>query len=58
VTDETWSHLARRYSPVELMEVVALVGGYTMMAMVTKSYGIPLEDAETFAGFAKVRKYR
>jgi len=57
IRDETWDELARRYSPVELMEVVALVGGYTLMAMVTKSYGIQLEDAETFNNFANMRQY-
>lgn len=57
VSDETWRELGERYSPIELMEVVALVGGYTLMAMVTKSYGIPLEDAETFESFTKKRQY-
>jgi alkylhydroperoxidase family enzyme len=57
VSDETWRALERRYSPVELMEVIALVGGYTLMAMVTKSYGIQLEDAETFDSFARMRQY-
>lgn len=49
--------LAQRYSLVELMEVVGLVGCYVMMAMFTKSYGIELEDAETFDAFAKMRQY-
>ena len=57
VSDDTWRALAQRYSPVELMEVVALVGGYTLMAMVTKSYGIQLEDEETFDSFTKMRQY-
>lgn len=57
VSDETWRDLARRYSPVERMEVVALVGAYTMMAMVTKNYGIPLESPETFDSFVQKRKY-
>ena len=57
VGDETWRDLGKRYSAVELMEVVALVGAYTMMAMVTKNYGISLEDPETFDSFAQVRKY-
>jgi hypothetical protein len=39
------------------MEVVALVGCYVMMAMFTKSYGIELEDEETFNSFAKIRHY-
>ena len=57
IGDETWGELAKRYSPVELMEVVALVGGYILMAMLTKSYGIQLEDAETFNNFTKMRQY-
>jgi 4-carboxymuconolactone decarboxylase len=57
VSDGTWRALAQRYSPEELMEVVALVGGYTLMAMVTKSYGIQPEDAETFDSFTKMRQY-
>jgi hypothetical protein len=57
IQDETWRALAQRYSKVELMEVVALVGGYTLMAMLTKSYGVPLEDAETFNRFTQLRNY-
>jgi alkylhydroperoxidase family enzyme len=57
VSEETWHDLAQRYSQVELMEVVALVGCYVMMAMFTKSYGIELEDEETFNSFAKIRHY-
>ena len=58
ISDGTWRELARRYSTIELMEVVALVGGYTMLAMATKNYGIQLEDPETFNGFAQIRKYK
>jgi alkylhydroperoxidase family enzyme len=58
IGDATWRELARRYSTVELMEVVALVGGYTMLAMATKNYGIQLEDPETLEGFAAIRKYK
>ena len=57
ISDGTWRALAQRYAPIELMEVVALVGGYTLMAMLTKSYGIQLEDPETFNSFAEMRKY-
>jgi alkylhydroperoxidase family enzyme len=58
VGDTTWAALANRYSPVEMMEAVALVGVYTTMAMLTKSFGIQLEDAETFSSFAKIRRYK
>jgi hypothetical protein len=57
VSDDTWRELSERYSTVQLMEVVALVGGYTMLAMATKNYGIQLEDPETFHGFAQMRKH-
>lgn len=57
VSDATWRALAERYSEVQLMEVTALVGGYALMAMLTKSYGIPLEDAETFRRFSELRTY-
>lgn len=57
VSDAAWRGLAERYSETQLMEVVALVGGYTLMAMLTKSYGVPLEDAETFRRFSELRTY-
>jgi hypothetical protein len=57
IDDATWGALAERYSHEQLMEVVALVGTYLTMAMITRNYQIPLEDDETFAGFAKVRDY-
>lgn len=57
IGDQTWKRLAERYSQIELMEVVSLVGCYTMMAMFTKTYGIQLEDEDTFNGFASIRQY-
>jgi alkylhydroperoxidase family enzyme len=44
VGDEAWQALAKRYSRPQLMEVVCLVGDYSLMAMITKSFGIPIED--------------
>jgi alkylhydroperoxidase family enzyme len=58
ISDATWQALAKRYSQVQLMEVVALVGCYTMLAMVMKSYGIQLEDPETFEHVHAQRQYR
>jgi alkylhydroperoxidase family enzyme len=49
VSDATWRDLAQRYSRKELMEVVSLVGCWTLIAMLTKSFDIELEDPETFA---------
>ena len=57
IDDATWAALAERYSHEQLMEVVALVGTYLTMAMVTRNYEIPLEDAETFRGFSEIRDY-
>jgi hypothetical protein len=57
IDEATWSALATRYDREQLMEVVALVGTYLTMAMVTRNYGIELEDGETFAGFARQREY-
>jgi 4-carboxymuconolactone decarboxylase len=44
IGDTTWRILAQRYSQSQLMEVVFLVGEYTMSAMATNSFGIPVED--------------
>jgi alkylhydroperoxidase family enzyme len=57
VSDETWRALAERYSPIQLMEVVALVGCWTLAAMMTKSYGVQLEDPDTFENLNKRRLY-
>jgi len=58
VGDETWQALAQRYAPAQLMEVVFLVGTYTLMAMVTKSFGIAVEHgAETFSQLEQLRQY-
>lgn len=57
IDDATWNALAERYSKVQLMELVILVGTYLTMAMVTRNYEIPLEDDETFQGFAQQREY-
>lgn len=56
--DATWAGLAERYSRVEMMELVALVGAYNMMAMLTRSFEIELEDEATFQNFTKVREYK
>lgn len=44
ISDETWRLLAQYYSRQQLMEIVFLVGNYTMMAMATKSFGITAEE--------------
>lgn len=57
IGDDTWQLLARRYSQVEMMKVVGLVGCYVMMTMFTKSCGVELEDEQTFNAFAEKRQY-
>lgn len=44
IADPTWAALAERYSEVQLMEVVFLAGCYQTMAMLTKTFGIELEQ--------------
>ncbi|CAN7195028.1 carboxymuconolactone decarboxylase family protein [Phenylobacterium sp. LjRoot225] len=43
LSDEIWALLAERYSLVQLMELVFLVGDYTMLSMVTNSFGMAVE---------------
>jgi len=57
ISDRIWQQLAQRYSKVQLMDVVSVVGLYVLMAMLTKSFGIELEDSETFGRFAQLRNY-
>jgi alkylhydroperoxidase family enzyme len=58
VRDETWACLAERYSQEQLMEAVFLVGCYSIMAMITRSFGMEVEtESETYEQLAKLRKY-
>ena len=57
VDDKTWRELGERYSQAQLMEVVALVGTYVLVAMSTRTFGIVIEDDETFQGFMQKRDY-
>jgi 4-carboxymuconolactone decarboxylase len=58
VSDTTWETLAERYSEEQLMEVVFLVGCYNTMAMLTKSFEIPLEGgAEDLERIQDMRQY-
>ena len=43
VTDATWSALAQRYTGNQLVEVVLIVGNYTMLTMFQNSLGLQLE---------------
>lgn len=57
ISDTTWAALAEHYSTTELMEIVAVVGSYTLMAMLTRTLGIQLEDDETMRSFIALRQY-
>jgi alkylhydroperoxidase family enzyme len=57
IDDATWAALSQQYSRIEMMELVAVVGAYNMMAMLTLGCEIQLEDEETFQSFAKQRDY-
>jgi 4-carboxymuconolactone decarboxylase len=45
ITDATWAALSARYGEEQMMEVVCLAGCYLTMAMLTKAFGMQLEDA-------------
>lgn len=58
LSDATWAALAGRYDEPQMMEVVGLVGCYTVMAMLTKSFGMELEGSgEEFDRIQALRKY-
>lgn len=58
ISENTWQALAEQYSTVELMEVVGLVGCYTTMAMLTRSFGIqPESRGEVEKQLAALRTY-
>jgi hypothetical protein len=43
ITDATWKMLAGRYSEAQLLEVIFVVGNYTMLTMYHNSVGLALE---------------
>jgi 4-carboxymuconolactone decarboxylase len=58
ISDLTWQNLSRRYSQQQLMEVVLVVGCYSVMAMMTLSFGIELEkEQEVDRRLAQLRQY-
>jgi len=57
ISDGTWEELAKRYSQAQLMELVFLAGCYETMAMLTKSFGIPLESSQEFERLNSMRNY-
>lgn len=58
ISNVTWAALADRYSTQQLMEVVFVAGCYQTMAMLTKTFGIQLENAGgDFEEINKLRAY-
>jgi alkylhydroperoxidase family enzyme len=58
IGEATWRALAETYTEVQLMEVTALVGGYAMMAMLTRTFGIELEGgSDDFDRLSALRQY-
>ena len=48
ISDATWNALAQDYSTQQMMELVFLVANYSLLAMVTNSFGItPEADVES-----------
>ena len=44
LSDKSWSALAKTYNLEQMIEVVFLVGAFTMLSMATNSFGMPLDD--------------
>ena len=44
ITDEVWSKLAAQYSDKQLVEILFVVGEYTMLSMVVNASGVELEE--------------
>jgi alkylhydroperoxidase family enzyme len=49
LTSETWRRLAGHYQPAQLVEIVYVVGQYTMLSMVANAFAVPSP-----AGFASL----
>ena len=43
LSDPTWAALERRFSHEQLMDLVFLIGNYTMVSMALNSFGVALE---------------
>ena len=44
ITEATWSALASRWNPAQLVEIAFVVGQYTMLSMVAGALRVPLEE--------------
>lgn len=58
IGDSTWAALGERYCDEQKIEVVFLAGLYATMAMLTKSFGMPLEgESEDYERIQSLREY-
>jgi alkylhydroperoxidase family enzyme len=44
IGDATWAALAARFDQTQLMDLVFVIGNYTMISMALNSFGVQLED--------------
>jgi alkylhydroperoxidase family enzyme len=44
LSDATWSRLRERFDAAQLVEIPFVVGNYTMLSMVAKATGVPVEE--------------
>ena len=44
LSDELFAELRERFSPAEIVEIVFVVGNYTMLSMVANATGVPVEE--------------
>ena len=45
LSDETWTQLAETWDEAQLIEIPFIVGQYTMLSMVAKATGVPVDDS-------------
>jgi 4-carboxymuconolactone decarboxylase len=45
LSDATWNQLARTWDEAQLVEIPFVVGQYTMLSMVAKATGVPVDEA-------------
>lgn len=52
ISDDTWQKLGSAYNRKQMMDLVAAVGGYTLVSMMLNSFGVQLDDSlEPYEGF-------
>jgi alkylhydroperoxidase family enzyme len=44
ITDGTWARLVERHAPAALVEIVMVVGQYSMLSMLANAAGVPADD--------------